>query len=206
MIATLPSARLVLVDDPDRLTRDALVAAVDAVPGLSAIDGSTADRTAVARADAVVVAASSLRFGWHRLLVDGTWEDGPSPVVVVADNGPVDPAVDDRGVIVVSRQTPLSELVDCLLVTGGRRRQALGRWRRGSPRPGGGPPLTSRERQVLSLLASGLSPAEVSRTLAITIHTTRDHIKAIREKFDRPTTMAAVLEAIRRGVVHVETA
>jgi DNA-binding CsgD family transcriptional regulator len=57
---------------------------------------------------------------------------------------------------------------------------------------------------VLSLLASGLSPAEVARGLDITTNTVRDHIKAIRQKLDRPTIMGAVLEAIRQGVLSVD--
>ena len=67
-----------------------------------------------------------------------------------------------------------------------------------------GPALTARERQVLGLLASGLSPTEVARGLAITTNTARDHIKSIREKLDRPTIMAAVLEAIRQGVLQLD--
>ena len=61
----------------ERLLREALVAAIDATPGLSAIDGSITDVFA-GRADAAVVAAEALDSGWRRLLVDGHWDDGPA--------------------------------------------------------------------------------------------------------------------------------
>lgn len=189
------TTRLVLVDEPQRLVRDALVAAIDTAPGLSAVDGATADPTVLARVDAAVVAGSLLDTGWHRLLADGTWDDGPSPVVVITDDGPVAPSTPRPGLVVVSRATPLAAVVS-------RLRTPAGRPWCGWPDPR--PSLTEREHEVLSLLAAGLSPTEVARNLSITTHTARDHIKAIREKLDRPTAMAAVLEALRQGLVRLD--
>jgi DNA-binding CsgD family transcriptional regulator len=57
MNAARSTSRSVLVDEPERLVRDALVAAIDATPGLSAINGSITDAFAAGRADAAVVAA-----------------------------------------------------------------------------------------------------------------------------------------------------
>jgi DNA-binding CsgD family transcriptional regulator len=198
--------RRVLVAEPYRLAREALVVAIDAAPGLAAVDGSTAEREEVGQVDAVVVAASLLHAGWHRLFADGSWDDGPSPVVILADHGPVTPSIDGQGIAVISRQTPLAAVLDCLRIPGPT--PATGhldaRWEATSVATD--PPLTMRERQVLGLLASGLSPTEVARGLAITTNTARDHIKAIRTKLDRPTIMAAVLEAIRRGLLHMDRA
>jgi DNA-binding CsgD family transcriptional regulator len=208
--------RRVLVVEPQRLTRESLVAAIDAVPGLSAVDAACVrPSAAAAQADAAVVAADSLKFGSYPLTDPAGGGRRPSPVVIVADHGPVNPLVDTRGVVVVSRDTPLAAIVEHLRadVTAAHdardARHASGverradvvdiRMRRLGPPPG--PPLTVRERQVLGLLASGLSPAQVARSLAITTHTARDHIKAIREKLGRPTIMAAVLEALRTGVL-----
>jgi DNA-binding CsgD family transcriptional regulator len=196
-----PEVRRVLVAEPHRFVREALVAAVNAQPGLTAIDGSRADRSVAGRADAAIVAAGLLRVGWHRVLADGIWDDGPWPVVVVADHGPTTPSIDRRGIVVVSRQTPLASVVACLRANGNAA-ATVPEWLGTTVRTE--PQLTARERQVLGLLASGLSPAEVARSLAITIHTTRDHIKALRTKLDQPTTLAAVLEAIRRGLLHMD--
>ena len=193
-----PVTRRVVVDDPQRLTRETLVAAIDAAPGLAAIDGAEARPDAVGPVDAAVLAARSLRRGWHDVFA-GAGGPAAAPVVVVADNGPVTPSADTRGVIVVvSRDTPLRVILDCLRsgaadLAGLHGRRAAAEEAHAA--------LTPRERQVLGLLASGLSPAEVARGLAITTYTARDHIKAIRQKLDRPTIMAAVLEAMRRGVL-----
>jgi len=196
MTAARATARSVLVDEPERLVREALVAAIDATPGLSAMDGSTADAFTAARADAAVVAAEMVATGWRRLLADGRWDDGPAPVVVVAEMGPVIPVAGDRGVVLASRATPLAAVINCLLTA------------RPVPRdravPRARPLLTEREHEVLGLLATGLNPTEVARHLAITTYTARDHIKAIRVKLDRPTAMAAVLEALRRGLVQLD--
>jgi DNA-binding CsgD family transcriptional regulator len=196
MTAARATSRLVLVDEPDRLVRDALVAAIDATPGLSALDGSAVDAFTAGRVDAAIVAGESLDSGWRRLLAEGSWDDGPTPVIVVVDDGPVIPVADDRGVVLASRATPLAAVVDWL------------RTARPVPRNGAGPRvrplLTEREHEVLGLLATGLNPTEVARHLAITTYTVRDHIKAIREKLDRPTAMAAVLEALRRGLVRLD--
>jgi DNA-binding CsgD family transcriptional regulator len=196
MNAARATSRSVLVDEPERLVRDALVAAIDATPGLSAINGSIADTFAAGRADAAVVAAEALDSGWRRLLADGRWDDGPAPVVVVAANGPVIPVAHDRGLVLASRATPLAAVIGCLRAGRSVPHGHAVRCKRS--------PLTDREHEVLGLLATGLNPTEVARHLAITTHTARDHIKAIREKLDRPTAMAAVLEALRRGLVQLD--
>jgi DNA-binding CsgD family transcriptional regulator len=196
MTAARATVRSVLVDEPERLVRDALVAAVNAIPGLSAIDGSTADASAAGRADAAIVSAEVLGTGWRRLLAEGRWVDGPAPVVVIADTGPVIPVADKRGMVLASRATPLAAVVEWLLSARPVPREGTGRRVR--------PLLTEREHEVLGLLATGLNPTEVARHLAITTYTARDHIKAIREKLDRPTAMAAVLEALRRGLVQLD--
>jgi DNA-binding CsgD family transcriptional regulator len=43
--------------------------------------------------------------------------------------------------------------------------------------------LTEREREVTELLVRGLAVKEIAGALAISLHTTRDHVKAIFEKF-----------------------
>lgn len=194
------NSRLVAVDDPLRLNRQLLVAALDAVPGLAAVDAAEANPTALDRVDAAVLSARSLQLGslGH---VTSRRASSPRPVVVIADNGPVSPCSDGRGLVVVSRNTPLEVIVDCIWLD---RDGPVDQPRREPATLAADAALTPRERQVLGLLASGLTPTEVARGLDITTYTARDHIKAIRKKLDRPTIMAAVLEAIRRGVLQLD--
>jgi DNA-binding NarL/FixJ family response regulator len=206
-MATKAPPRTVLVVEPQRLVRQALVAAIGTAPGLATVDAAASGARARERVDAAVIAARSLGHGWVGLIEAASRSGGPSPVVLVAEHGPFEPSVDTRGIVVVSRQTPLTAVIACLQA-GPDGLSDLPVWHMeggelGSPTDR---LLSARERQVLGLLASGLSPAQAARALAITTYTVRDHIKSIRSKLDRPTTMSAVLEAIRLGLLRVEQA
>ncbi|MFC0672634.1 response regulator transcription factor [Brachybacterium hainanense] len=68
------------------------------------------------------------------------------------------------------------------------------------PRPGG-PELTTREREVLALLAEGFSNAEIADRLQLGVETIRTHVAAILRKLGaRDRTQAAVI-AYRCGLV-----
>jgi PAS domain S-box-containing protein len=64
-----------------------------------------------------------------------------------------------------------------------------------------GKDLTKRELEVVVLLQSGLDAAQISRRLAISLHTTRDHLKHVRAKFDVNTQLQAVLKAAALGLL-----
>lgn len=57
--------------------------------------------------------------------------------------------------------------------------------------------LTDREREVLSLLAKGLTNKEIAEKLVITTNTVKRHLKAIFEKLDVHTRAAATAIAAR---------
>lgn len=61
--------------------------------------------------------------------------------------------------------------------------------------------LTRRERQVLSLLANGLTPAEVAQDLIISRSTVGTHIEHIYEKLGARTRAHAVGIAFRSGLL-----
>jgi DNA-binding NarL/FixJ family response regulator len=61
--------------------------------------------------------------------------------------------------------------------------------------------LTSREADVLRLLAQGHCNKAIARQLAIAIGTVKAHVKAIMEKLDAASRTQAVSVAIERGLV-----
>jgi DNA-binding NarL/FixJ family response regulator len=64
-----------------------------------------------------------------------------------------------------------------------------------------GRPLTSREREILSLVASGTSNKGIARALAVSANTVKFHLAAVFDKLNAATRAEAVAEAIRRGEI-----
>jgi DNA-binding NarL/FixJ family response regulator len=84
------------------------------------------------------------------------------------------------------------EAVERVLAAAGHRRTARPR------RPSG---LTSREAEVLRLLALGLTTREVAEQLVISAKTADHHVQHIYTKIGVSTRGAAALYAIEHGVV-----
>lgn len=65
----------------------------------------------------------------------------------------------------------------------------------------GGPqvPLTAREREVLALVAQGLTNARIARRLGLSAATVRTHLEHIRTKLGARTRAQALARAIARG-------
>ena len=61
--------------------------------------------------------------------------------------------------------------------------------------------LSGREREVLGLIASGLSDREIAEQLVLSEHTVHRHVANIRHKLGRGTRTAAVAEAARLGLL-----
>jgi DNA-binding NarL/FixJ family response regulator len=60
--------------------------------------------------------------------------------------------------------------------------------------------LTDREREVLELLARGMTNKEIAEALVITTNTVKRHLKAIFEKLEIHTRAAAAAKAISAGL------
>ncbi|MCX7680803.1 MAG: response regulator [Anaerolineae bacterium] len=60
--------------------------------------------------------------------------------------------------------------------------------------------LTAREREVLELLARGMTNKEIAEALVITPNTVKRHLKAIFEKLDVHTRSAAAARAVGAGI------
>jgi ATP/maltotriose-dependent transcriptional regulator MalT len=61
--------------------------------------------------------------------------------------------------------------------------------------------LSAREREVLTLVASGLSDREIAGQLLLSEHTVHRHVANIRHKLGRGSRTAAVAEAARLGLL-----
>ena len=60
--------------------------------------------------------------------------------------------------------------------------------------------LSARERQVLSLVARGLSNSAIAADLSLSDHTVKRHVGNILTKLDLPTRAAAAALAARAGL------
>jgi pimeloyl-ACP methyl ester carboxylesterase/DNA-binding CsgD family transcriptional regulator len=61
--------------------------------------------------------------------------------------------------------------------------------------------LSAREREVLALVAAGLSDAQIAERLVISPHTVHRHVANILAKLRRPTRAAAAAAAARAGLL-----
>ena len=61
--------------------------------------------------------------------------------------------------------------------------------------------LSRREREVLALVAMGLSDREIAEQLIVSHHTVHRHVANIRHKLGRGSRTAAVAEAARLGLL-----
>jgi DNA-binding NarL/FixJ family response regulator len=69
--------------------------------------------------------------------------------------------------------------------------------------PKGRGELTERERQVVALLAEGLSNKLVADRLGISDHTAKFHVNGVMMKLGASTRTEAVVEAVRRGLIRL---
>jgi DNA-binding NarL/FixJ family response regulator len=113
--------------------------------------------------------------------------------------------------------TPAARLVEaiCEVHSGGSIIQPLlarRLLRRFKPAPASGTPseasagarsLSPREREILKLIARGLSNAEVARALSVSRATVRTHLEHIYEKLEVSNRTEAVTEGIRQGLIEV---
>jgi DNA-binding NarL/FixJ family response regulator len=71
----------------------------------------------------------------------------------------------------------------------------------GTDQLGTGADLTTREREVLGLLADGCSTEEIGSQLFLSLHTVRNHVRNILTKLHARTKLEAVVIAARAGLV-----
>jgi DNA-binding NarL/FixJ family response regulator len=60
--------------------------------------------------------------------------------------------------------------------------------------------VTARERQVLGLLADGLTNRQIAEQLVVSEHTVHRHVTNILRKLELPSRTAAAAHAVRHGL------
>ena len=73
-------------------------------------------------------------------------------------------------------------------------------------RRGLGTAISAREREVLQLLAEGLSTEDIAERLVLSLHTVRNHIQRVMGKLHAHSRLEAVATAVREGVVVMDAA
>ena len=71
----------------------------------------------------------------------------------------------------------------------------------GDPPPGPDVGLSSRELDVLALIAEGASNKVIARRLAISVHTVKIHIASLFDKLDAQGRAEAVAQGARLGAI-----
>ena len=62
-------------------------------------------------------------------------------------------------------------------------------------------PLSTREMEVLELLAQGYAKKEVADKMGLSYHTVVSYVRTIFEKLESPNLAAAIAKAIRQGLI-----
>ena len=137
-------------------------------------------------------------------------------VTVFGDEQHVVSAIEAGATGYILKDSPPGELVSCIkmLRAGGspvspvvarsvlraiRSRHAMAA--EAAPKKSGYNPLSSRETQILSLLAKGMSFIEIGEVLGISPHTVTAHIKKIYRKLAVHSRGEAVYEATQLGIL-----
>lgn len=71
--------------------------------------------------------------------------------------------------------------------------------RRGAPTPQLSVPPTERERELLALLARGLTYEQSAAALGVSVNTVRSHIRAVYDKLQASNKAEAVMLALQEG-------
>lgn len=215
MTPTTPSApvRVLLVDD-HRVLASSLAVVLDAEPDLVA--AGVASTLAQARA-MMTSAAPDVVLLDHRLPDgDGVAAIGellalrPSARVVVLTASAAEhvlvAAIEAGASGFLSKTRGLDEITQAVrsaaagesVISPELLARLLPRFSRGG---GGRVELTEREREVLSLVAQGLSNAAIAQRMTVSVHTVRNHVANLSAKLGAHSKLEALSIAVRDGLL-----
>lgn len=99
------------------------------------------------------------------------------------------------GAFTFSKSTPIKQIVTSL------RQIVRGEVPTAALEPGESGLLSPNEQRVLELLGQGIRVAQIADVQSISVHTARDHVKAILRKLEVSSQLEAVIAAQRGGLI-----
>ena len=206
--------RLLIVDDHDMFA-DSLRVALSAEPDLTVV--GTAATLAQARSMVVSTAPDVVLLD-HRL-PDGVGVDSiaelktlrlDAKIVVltaVAEDSMLVTATEAGCAGFILKTSPLDELVTAvrtaaageIMVSSELLARLLNRLHHQHERPAHD--LTGREREILELIAEGLTNGAIAKRLYISVNTVRNHVQSVLAKLDAHSKLEALSIAIREGLI-----
>ncbi|WP_225925373.1 response regulator transcription factor [Pseudonocardia abyssalis] len=192
----------VFVVDDHRVFAELLAMGIDAQPDLRCVGTahSVTDAVDQARCLEFDVAVVDLQMpdGGGLTAIPRLLELRPGVRIVVLTAHPrpelVRLALQGGAEAVLAKDAPLAEILAAVRSRSGGH---------GAPVPPAAARLTPRELQVLAGLGRGLDATRIAAELGISVHTTRDHIRAVMAKLGVHTQLDAVVTADRLGIVLV---
>ena len=205
----------ILIVAADALTRAGLAAILATQPGLQAVGqlqptDDLDDALAIFQPDVLLWDIGYAAEESLEALADFTQQESSAPSVpvlaLVADST-LAPAAWQAGVrALIPRSAPAATLAAALHAAGANlvvldTRAASSILVPATTIPDVFEPLTSREREVLQLMAQGMPNKSIARQLAISEHTVKFHVNAILSKFGAQSRTEAVVLASRAGLI-----
>ena len=211
---TVPSTRLLIVDDHDMFA-ESLRVALSAQPDFEVV--GTASTLAQAK-NMVATTAPDVVLLDHRL-PDGLGVDAiadlrairPKTYIVVltaaAEDSMLVAATEAGCAGFILKTSPLDELVSAvrtaaagdIMVSSDLLSRLLNRLHHQYDKPADD--LTAREREILQLIAEGLTNSAIATRLFISVNTVRNHVQSILAKLGAHSKLEALSMAIRDGVI-----
>jgi DNA-binding NarL/FixJ family response regulator len=198
---------IALIED-NRLVRDGIAALLNQLPDLKVVAGQSGDNTAMLRDlnPQVVLLDLGLRNGDSLRVAESVRKDFPSSRIIVMDLLPVHEDIVEfvnAGVSgFIMKDATLDDLVHTIrAVASGANvlppqmtstlfsRIARDAVIKGRPETLESVRMTPRERDVINLIAEGLSNKEIATRLHIATHTVKSHVRNVMEKLTLHTRL-----------------
>jgi two-component system NarL family response regulator len=203
----------VLCVDDHHLVRECVAAIVEREPGLSVAGEARTLRGSLegfaqARPDVTVLNLGTRLFDSLQAIRAIRRIDPGARIVVYAmdDTEAVYLALDAGAAAFILKDAGAAELIRVIKAVHGRNQPVLDDIRSTLGARAGLPALTTRELEILALLAEGFRVKAISATLRISDHTVKAHMRSVYEKLDVHGRAEALAEALRRGLVRLPAA